>query len=276
MQDNKRNDEEFEIDLRELFGALLSKAWIIIVCAFVMGIAGFAVSSFMMTPQYESTTKVYILNKASDKVTVSDTQLAAQLTKDYEQLIKSRTVLESVMKTCKVDGSYEGFAERIAIQTVADTRIISITVTDPDPKKAQVLANQVREVAAIHIKNVTDVEAVNVADEANLPMEPASPSIIKYTILGAVIGMVLSMGIIIVAFLLDDTIKTSDDIEKYLRLSTLALIPNEELERKANAKKNKKKNIDRDIDREAEEIIRSTKKRNGESRYFDDADEVEG
>lgn len=279
MQD-KRKDEEFEIDLKELIGAILSKAWLVILCTLILGIAGFVVSSYVMTPKYESTTKVYILNKASDKVTVNDTQLASQLTKDYEQLIKSRTVLEQVMKNCEIeDESYETFAGRIAIQTVVDTRIISITVTDTDPQMAQKLANGIREEAAVHIKNVTDVEAVNVADEANLPMNPSSPSVVKYSALGAFIGMFLSMGAVVVAFLMDDTIKTSEDIEKYLGLSTLAMIPNEDIERKSESrKKSKRTQKESRGNKEVEELLKSRRRglKTGEYLEVVKADGTEG
>ena len=114
----------------------------------------------------------------------------------------------------------------MTVANTSNTRIITITVKDPNPANAQIIANSIRDAAAIHIKDVTDVEAVNVADEANLPGSPCEPSIPKWTLIAAMIGVILSAGIIIVQYLLDDTIKSSEDIEKYLELSTLGLIPN--------------------------------------------------
>ena len=108
---------------------------------------------------------------------------------------------------------------------------------DESPQAAQTIANAIRTVSASHIKSVMDIEAVNVVDEANLPLSPAAPSITKYTVLAVAIGIVLSAIIIVICYLLDDTIKSSEDIEKYLGLSTLALIPlntGEELSKKGD------------------------------------------
>lgn len=223
---NVQNEDVVEIDLQELFGLIVHWLWLIILCGIATGILGFVISYFAITPQYESTTKVYILNKQnSNTLTYSDVQLGTQLTKDYAQLIKSRTVLEQVITTCGLEEGYNAFTERVSVETLTDTRIIAITVTDPDPAMAQILANEICKVASKHIKSVMDIQAVNVADEANLPTSPASPSIAKWTALGLLLGAFLCAMVIIVRFLLDDTIKTSEDIERYLELSTLAMIP---------------------------------------------------
>ena len=170
---NSRNidDDEIEIDLGEVFAVLWHRMWIILLCAIACAAIGFAVSFFIITPQYESTTKIYILNRSanSDTVTYSDTQLASSLTKDYEELVTSRTVLEDIISQYGLDEKYEDMENRITVENTTDTRIISITVKDPDPQMAQNLANAVRDAAAKHIQKVMDIEAVNVVDEANLP-----------------------------------------------------------------------------------------------------------
>ncbi len=222
----QNTDDMIEIDLQELFGLLLHWLWLIILCGILAGTAGYCLSKFVIVPQYESTTKVYILNKQDNStITYSDMQLGTQLTKDYAQLIKSRDVLEKVIVTCGLTENYEDFSERVLVENITDTRIIAITVQDINPSMAQFIANEIRKVAAEHIKNVMDIQAVNVAEEANLPTEPASPSILKWTAIGILIGMFLCAMIVVVRFLLDDTIKTEEDIEKYLGLSTLAMIP---------------------------------------------------
>lgn len=227
MQEKSKETENIEIDLREIFGVLLHRLWIIIVAALVCGAVAFMFSFFIITPQYQSTTKVYILNKqnASGSVTYSDVQLSATLSKDYEQLVTSRYVIEGVIKELNLDETYESLVGRVSASNATDTRIIAITVTDPDPAQAQRMANSVRDLAAKHITDVMDIEAVNVVDQANLPDSPVSPSISKWTIIGALVGIIISAAVIIIQHLLDDTIKTSEDVEKYLGLSTLALIP---------------------------------------------------
>lgn len=223
---NGNTEDIIEIDLKEIIGILWHKLVLIVLCGIVFGMVGFVISSFVITPQYESTTTVYILNKEDNStVTYSDVQLGAQLTKDYAELIKSRHVLEQVKDSLDLEDTYTGLSNRVEVTTPSGTRIIAISVVDEDPEIARAIANEIREVASDHIKNVMDIQAVNIADEANLPIEPVSPSVSRWTAIGAFIGVFLICAIIILRYLLDDTIKTADDIEKYLELSTLAMIP---------------------------------------------------
>ncbi len=222
---NDRNDE-IEIDLWELLDLLLHKLWIIIPTAMVTFVIGFCIAMFAITPMYQSTTGIYVMSRQnSDTLSVSDTQLSSQLTKDYEELIQSRTVLESVISNTGINETYKGLKDRVSISNVRDTRIIYITVTDANPEIARILADAIREEGARHIKDVTNVEAVNVVDEANLPTSPSSPSVAKWALIGGFIGAIASMAVIVIRYLMDDTIKSSEDVEKYLGWSTLALIP---------------------------------------------------
>lgn len=250
------NDDEIEIDLQELLGLLLYKLWLIIICTVVGAVGAFAISKFLITPLYESTTSVYILNKSeSSTVTYSDVQLGTQLTKDYAQMITSRDVLEGVITAFALEDSYDSFAERVAVTTPSDTRMIEITVTDENPHMAQQLANEVRKLAAEKITEVMDIQAVNTVDEANLPEEAASPSVFKWTAIGGILGMVLCAAVLIIRFLLDDTIKTSEDVERYLELSTLASIPVKEEETKKRRKNHDKpKKVTVDISDDEEEM----------------------
>ena len=218
MMETNKSTDEIEINLGEIFALLLHKVWIIILAAVVCGAVGFLYSYFLITPQYQSTTKVYILNKQnSTSVTYSDVQLSTTLSKDYEQLVTSRYVIEGVIKQLNL--------EKVSATNTDDTRIIAITVINPDPEQAQKVANAVRDLAAQHITQVMDIEAVNVVDSANLPTSPVSPSVPKWTLIGAVIGIIIAVAVVVIQHLLDDSIKSSEDIEKYLGISTLALIP---------------------------------------------------
>ena len=244
METKQYNNDEIEIDLWEVLILLISKAWLIVLVGILTAVVGFGISAFLIAPTFESTTKIYILNKQQENtVTYSDVQLGTQLTKDYAQLITSRRVLEDVIENLNLADvyeniSYESMLNKVEVTTLTDTRILAITVTDTDPAMAMKIANSIRESAAEHIKNVMDIEAVNVVETANLPMEKASPSITKWTLLGGCIGAFLVMAVVLLIFFMDDTIKTSDDVEKYLGLSTLALIP---LDTQVAASKNGKK-----------------------------------
>lgn len=232
------NNDVVEIDLMEILGLMMHRLWLIILCAVVAGGAAFGVSRYLLTEEYQSTTRIYVLNRQNDDtLTYSDVQLGTQLTKDFTQIIKSRYVLEQVIEVCGLQDTSASLASRVSVDTQSDTRIVSITVTDTDPAMAQYIANELREAAAQRIVSVMDIQAVNVVDEADLPTDPSAPNVIKWTAIGFLLGAFLCMAVVLIQFLLDDTIKTSDDIEKYLGLSTLGMIPlREEKEEKSHGK----------------------------------------
>lgn len=238
--ENQRVDDEIEIDLLEIFGVLLSRIWLILGIGLFAALVCFVVSKFVLIPYYDSTTKIYILNKTDNAaVTYNDVQMGTQLTKDYAELINSRYVLEEVIKELSLEEDYQKLLKKVSVNTPADTRIVSITVEDEDPVQAMNTANCIREVASEHIQNVMDIEAVNVVETANMPVEKAGPSVVKWTIIGGAVGIFLICAVILIRYLLDDTIKSSEDVEKYLGLSTLALIP--AVSEEENSRKKKKK-----------------------------------
>lgn len=240
----QKYSDEIEIDLMEIFMLLLHYIWVIVIAALIVGGAAFAFSKFVITPTYESTTRILVLNRqdsSGGNVTYSDLQLGTSLTKDYPELIQSRYVVENVIELFELDTTYESFIKRIQVSTKSDSRIIDITITDPDPVLAKDIANALRDVAAERIVEVTDIQAVNKVDDANLPTRPSNPSVPKWTLIGVLLGGFLAAVVVIVRFLLDDTIKSSEDIEKYLHLSTLGLIPMGQTEYDEQDKKKKGK-----------------------------------
>jgi capsular polysaccharide biosynthesis protein len=219
-------DDVIEINLAEIFMVLIGKAWLIISSGIFFALLCLFLSRFVITPLYSSTTKIYILNKEEGAtVTYSDVQISTQLTQDYAQLIKSRYVLEEVIQTLHLDMEYDEFYNLVSISTPDDTRIVSITVRDSDPMMAMKEANCVREVASKHIQNVMDIDAINIAELANMPTEKYSPNVKRWGLIGGIGAVVAVSAIIILNYLMDDTIKTSDDVENYLGLSTPAMIP---------------------------------------------------
>ncbi len=134
------------------------------------------------------------------------------------------------MQKLNLGMEYEDLLKVVRVSTPSDTRIVSITVEDVDPVEAMHMANCIREVASEHIQNVMDIDAVNVVETANMPTQKAGPSCLKWTMIGGIIGCFIICAVILVQYLVDDTIKTSEDVEKYLGLSTLALIPVSEQE----------------------------------------------
>ena len=238
-------DDIIEINLGELFAVLLGRAFLIISAGVFFGLAGLFISKFLIHPVYDSTTKIYILNKEENQtVTYSDVQISTQLTQDYAELIKSRYVLEEVIQRLNlVDIDYEDLSKVLKVDTPSDTRIVAITARDEDPLMAMQIANCIREVASEHITNVMDIDAINVAETANVPTQKAGPSVMRWTIIAGFLGAVMVAFFAILEYLLDDTIKSNDDVERYLGLSTLALVPltTEETDKKKSKKTKKAK-----------------------------------
>ena len=220
------NDEEREIDLGEIVHLLLSKLWIIILSGVVFCLATVMGTMLLVTPKYESTTKIVVLSKQdSNTLTNQDMQISTSLTKDYVELIKSRTVTEGVIAQLGLDMTHEQLLKQLSVDTPTDTRVVSITIKDTDPYTAAEIANAVRDVASKHIQQVMDIKAVNVVETANIPDEPSSPSLLKSGVIGAALGILLSLAIVVIVYLMNDTVKTPEDVEKYLGLSVLGTIP---------------------------------------------------
>ena len=218
MENQRENNNEIEFDLLEIIHILLSRFWIILGAGVIAALICFGISGYVLAPVYESTTKIYILNKTDNTtVTYTDVQMGTQLTKDYAELINSRYVIEKVIGQLSLeDMEYKDLMKKVSVNTPVDTRIVSITVEHTDPALAMRIANCIREVAGEHIQNVMDIEAVNVVETANMPIEKSGPSIVKWTLIGGLAGVFFASAVILIIFLLDDTIKSSEDVEKYL------------------------------------------------------------
>lgn len=236
------NNDEIEIDLGEVFHLVISKLGVIILSGILLGVLSIIGTMLFITPKYESTTKIMVLNKQDNNtLTSADMQTSTQLTKDYAELIQSRTVLEGVIAQLNLDMTYKEMLNKVSCETSSDSRIVSISVTDEDPYTASEIANAVRDMAAEHIQSVMDIEAVNVVDTANIPNEKASPSLAKNGVIGGLLGVIIAMAAVIIIYLTNDTIKVEEDVERYLGLSVLGSIPFSEKESRSKKKKSRKR-----------------------------------
>lgn len=236
------NNDEIEIDLGEVFHLVISKLGVIILSGILLGVLSIIGTMLFITPKYESTTKIMVLNKQDNNtLTSADMQTSTQLTKDYAELIQSRTVLEGVIAQLNLDMTYKEMLQKVSVETSSDSRIVSISVTDEDPYTASEIANAVRDMAAEHIQSVMDIEAVNVVDTANIPNEKASPSLAKNGVIGGLLGVIIAMAAVIIIYLTNDTIKVEEDVERYLGLSVLGSIPFSEKEIRSKKKKSRKR-----------------------------------
>jgi Capsular polysaccharide biosynthesis protein len=226
MENNK--NEEVEIDLLDLFYLIKSRLWIIILSGAIVAAAAGLISSFVLTPIYTSTTYLYILNKTpslTNLTSLDDLQLGTQLTQDYMVLVKSRTVVNQVIDNLGMDISYEQMKELVSITNPPNTRILEISVNYPDAYMANEIVNEFADVSKKQIASIMDIKEPRIADKGVVATEPSSPNIKRNIIIGGLVGLIIAAGIIVVLYLMDDTIKNDEDIEKYLGISTLGLIP---------------------------------------------------
>ena len=226
MMENNLTKDEIEIDLGELFRALWAQKWMIILSGIFLALLLGVYSKFFIAKQYESTTKVYVINRQeSSSLSISDLQSGTQLTKDYQVLIASRTVLEQVISELDLSMTYSELASVVTVEIPTDTRLLTITVTNEDPYLAREIAIAIREAASAHITSVMATTSLNVADEASLSESPSSPNVKRNALMGGALGAAIAMIIILIIFILDDTIKTPDDVVRYLEVSVLGSIP---------------------------------------------------
>lgn len=221
------DNDEITINIKELLLALWSKIYIIIGAGILVGILAFIGTKIFITPVYTSVTKVYILSRQDESagITYNDLQLGIQLTQDYVELVKSRPVLESVISDLDLNISPEQLSEMVTVNTPSNSRILSICANSFSAEEAQAIANALREAVSTEFSEILDVNSVSIVEEANLPSSPSSPNVQKNVLLGILLGIAAAVIILSVLFLMDDTIKTAEDIEHYLSLNVLSSVP---------------------------------------------------
>lgn len=237
MQDKPQ--EENEIDLLELFYVVLHKWKMIVLSLLLTGACGCLISVFLITPQYESTSVLYVLSKSTSITSLADIQMGSSLTNDYVEVVTSRPIIEQVIQNLGLtDETYESLKDKVSIDNPVNTRLLKITVRDPQADVAKAIADELADVSKSFISIKMDQAAPTVTQYGYADGEPVTPNIVKNTVLGALIGAVLAIGVVIVSYLLNDTIMTTDDIEKKLGMTVLASIPMDEAE--YDGKKSKK------------------------------------
>jgi MPA1 family polysaccharide export protein len=225
---NNQEANTIEIDVLSLLRTIWRKKFLILLTAILTTGLAFAYSAFLATPQYDSTTRLYVVNQSSDNgavITNQDLQAGSFLVKDYKEIILSQDVLKNVTTTL---GITDDIKEKITVNIPVDTRILSITVRDSDPNQAATIANTLRDEAAKKIIEVTKVSDVTTL-EAALPAEnPSTPQTKRNLVLGFIVGAFLATALVLVLEVLDDRVKRPQDIEEGLGMTLLGVVPHAE------------------------------------------------
>ena len=224
---NQDNTKSVEIDVLALLHKLWTKKLLILFTAFYFAAFSFLGTYFFIQPTYTSTTRIYVVNQATDNKNLSaqDLQAGTYLVNDYKEIITSNDVLSEVIKDEKLNLSEAQLSKMVSVNIPTDTRLISISVKAKTGQDAQVLANKVREVASKKIKTVTKVEDVTTLEEAKLPSSPSSPNIKRNVLLGAILGGFVAIVAVLVREVLDDRIRRPEDVEDVLEMTLLGIVP---------------------------------------------------
>ena len=225
---NNQENQAVEIDVFAMLKTLWKRKFSIVLVALVFAIAAFGYSAFLAKKEYQSTSRIYVVsrqNQDNNALTNSDLQAGSYLVKDYREIILSQNVLSQAIEELKLDLTPAELSKKISVSVPTDTRILSITAKDGDPKEAARIANGLRNVAAAKIISVTKVSDVTTLDEAEMPQSPSSPNIRRNVLLGFIAGAGLMVVLMVVVEVLDDRVKRPEDIEELMGFTLLGIVP---------------------------------------------------
>ena len=225
---NNQENQAVEIDVFAMLKTLWKRKFSIVLVALVFAIAAFGYSAFLAKKEYQSTSRIYVVsrqNQDNNALTNSDLQAGSYLVKDYREIILSQNVLTQAIEELKLDMTPAELSKKISVSVPTDTRILSITAKDGDPKEAARIANGLRNVAAEKIIAVTKVSDVTTLDEAEVPQSPSSPNIRRNVLLGFIAGAGLMVVLLVVVEVLDDRVKKPEDVEELMGLPLLGVVP---------------------------------------------------
>lgn len=226
---------EETIDLREYFQIIKKRAWIIALITVLAMITSGIMSFFILSPVYEANTTLIVnteQNKETNNMITGDQlNVTQKLTLTYGEIIKSRAVIDTVIKKLDLDMNYDEVSKMITVSPVQDTQIMSITVQDTNPKRARDIANSIPTVFTKEVKRITKANSVEVIDKAITPENPIKPNRVMNIVIAAVLGFMIGLFIVFILEYMDNKIKTPQDIEKHLGLPILGVVPNENMKK---------------------------------------------
>ncbi len=246
-----RDDDVITIDLGEVFRVIAHNFWGILLAALLTAAATAGVTYFLITPMYTSTSMMIVLTKETTIASIADLQIGSQLTNDYKVLIQSRPVLEETIKETGIDLDYRQLRDLVTITNAQDTRILEIAVKQPDPELAKKVCDALTNISSAYIGDKMEVQAPKIIEEGEIPLEQTSPDMVKNVIVALILGFLVAAIVVVVRYMMNESIVTEEDVERYLGLTTLASIPEKESE------KNKKKRKNRRVQHHAETRKRS-------------------
>lgn len=227
MMNEKR--DEFEIDLQKLVQACLRKWWLFVVAAVIAGMLSFWYTACFVTPVYRASVTAYVNNirRGEDITYISGTNLMAaqQLVATYIQIIGSDAVLARVAEEAELDLLPKDIRKIMSAKQVGETELFQVSVLHPDPVEAAKIANAIAEIAPQEIETYVAGTSAKIIDYAKVPESPASPSLAKNCVVGAMFGIMLVLAGVTLHFLFDVRIKSEEDLTSLFDIPVLGQIP---------------------------------------------------
>ena len=244
METNTANrpmeNEEIEIDLMQLWYAVRHRFWLVLLAGFIVADIAFGITKFLITPMYSSSATMLVVTKETTLSSLADLQLGSQLTNDYEILITSRPVLERTIEELDLETNYKHLRNTISISNPNDSRMLIITALQPDPALAKKVVDTLSEISSEYIAEKMEVTAPKIIEEGEIPITQSSPSLLRNTAIGGMLGILAAVFLICVAVILNDSIQSEDDIERYLQLPVFAVVPDKSGASKKSTNKEKR------------------------------------
>lgn len=216
-----------EIDLSYLFKFYLSKIKWVIISIVCLVLVGNVYNLITRVPLYQSSTTIVLAteNKDDEKYTQSDALLNQNLVSTYSQIIKSRKVLNKVIKNKKLKYNYDKLSSAIDVSSVEDTEIIKISVKSKNKKEAIKIADAIVPVFSDEVKRIYNINNVSVVDEAYASSKPCNINYLKENMLYVLSAFILSTGVIFIIYYFDTSIKSATEIEEKCGLTILGVVP---------------------------------------------------
>lgn len=232
--------ETVEIDLRDLFKVLCKRAWIVILCAVIVGAAVLVYTVNFVTPQYQANVTMYVNNNSSMEgthISSADLAVALRLVSTYVNIIQSNTVLDKVIAEAGLKLTTEQVRGVISAEVVGDTEMFKVTVTTPNPQMSADIANAIAAVAPDEIASIIEGSSAKIIDYARVPTTRSSPNYTTNTVIGAFVGTILAIIMILVQQRLDLRVRNEEELSKICAVPVLGIIPDMTVEKKNAGKK---------------------------------------
>lgn len=232
MEKQEKNiDEYYTIDIIHIAKTLWKRTWFIALCGLWVAIIGFAISAFVITPTYSSNIKLYVNNSSFSlgntnfSISASELTAAQSLVRTYGDILDSRSTYERVIEKAGVDYTWKELSKMIKYAPSNDTEIMRVTVTCEDPYEASKIANTIAEVLPVRISEIIDGASMEVVDSAIPELEKVAPNITRYTVLGLLIGVFLSVIAVVISALLDDAVHDEEYVLRTYDYPILGKVP---------------------------------------------------